>query len=409
MCFFSYPIIGDNMAKKIVIDAGHGGKDPGTSGNGIVEKDYTLKISEYMKKRFDDLGIESSMTRTNDETLDASVRPKRAQSFYGKGNDVILISNHINAGGGDGAEIIYSLRNTSDLSRRIASEFERSGQNVRKYYQRRLTSNPSKDYYYILRDTPNNESIIVEYGFVDSKGDDVSKLKNDWQNLAEAVVKGVTDYIGVPYSNQVSDNYYKVKSGDTLWSIARKYGLTINEIKTVNNLKDNTLSIGQLLYIPIKETVDIEEKIYTVKEGDTLYSIARQYNLTVDELKELNNLNNNVLSIGQKLNVKKDNSSETIYKVVSGDTLYGIANKFKVSVDNLKLINKLNSNTLSIGQELKIPTNNNMSNGLTYTVKNGDTLWSISKTYNTTPSIIKSINGLSNDTLSIGQILILPN
>lgn len=87
--------------KKIVIDAGHGGSDPGTSGNGIVEKEYTLKISEYMKDRFDELGIDASMTRTSDETLDANVRPKRAQSFYGKGNDVILVSNHINAGGGN--------------------------------------------------------------------------------------------------------------------------------------------------------------------------------------------------------------------------------------------------------------------------------------------------------------------
>ena len=54
-----------------------------------------------MKKRFDDLGIDSALTRTTDETLDPSTRPKRAQSFYGKGNDVILISNHINAGGRD--------------------------------------------------------------------------------------------------------------------------------------------------------------------------------------------------------------------------------------------------------------------------------------------------------------------
>ena len=88
------------MAKKIVIDAGHGGNDPGTSSNGIVEKDYTLKISQYIKKRLDELGIENSMTRSTDETLDATNRPKRVQDFYGTGNDVIVVSNHINAGGG---------------------------------------------------------------------------------------------------------------------------------------------------------------------------------------------------------------------------------------------------------------------------------------------------------------------
>lgn len=89
------------MAKKVVIDPGHGGEDPGTSANGIVEKDYTLKISQYMAKRLSDLGIENSLTRDSDVTLDANNRPKKAQSFYGNGSDVIMVSNHINAGGGD--------------------------------------------------------------------------------------------------------------------------------------------------------------------------------------------------------------------------------------------------------------------------------------------------------------------
>lgn len=87
------------MAKKVVIDAGHGGVDSGTVHNNIVEKDYTLKISKYIKDRLDDLGIENSMTRTGDEQLDQTTRPKRAQSFYGDGKDVIVLSNHINAGG----------------------------------------------------------------------------------------------------------------------------------------------------------------------------------------------------------------------------------------------------------------------------------------------------------------------
>lgn len=87
------------MAKKVVLDAGHGGTDPGTIANGITEKDYTLKISQYMNKRLNELGIENSMSRTGDETLGPDVRPERVQSFYGKGNDVIVVSNHINAGG----------------------------------------------------------------------------------------------------------------------------------------------------------------------------------------------------------------------------------------------------------------------------------------------------------------------
>ena len=188
------------MAKKIVIDAGHGGDDPGTSANGIIEKNKTLEISKYLHKRFDELGIENSMTRTDDSTLGPKERPIKAQNFYGNGNDVLLISNHINAGGGDGAEIIYALRNNDKLAKTIANEFIRSGQNVRKYYQRRLPSDPSKDYYYILRDTPNNESIIVEYGFADSTGDDANLLKNNWQELAEAVVRGVANYLGVTYT-----------------------------------------------------------------------------------------------------------------------------------------------------------------------------------------------------------------
>lgn len=88
------------MAKKrVVIDPGHGGADPGASANGIVEKDLTLKISKYMTDRLNDLGIENALTRDSDVTLDTTNRPKKVQSLFGAGNDVIMVSNHINAGG----------------------------------------------------------------------------------------------------------------------------------------------------------------------------------------------------------------------------------------------------------------------------------------------------------------------
>lgn len=93
---------------KIVIDAGHGGDDPGASGNGIIEKDLTLKISQYMYDRFKDLGIPVKMTRTTDETISPTERVKRVLDAYGNSNDVIVISNHINAGGGASFYVVNS-------------------------------------------------------------------------------------------------------------------------------------------------------------------------------------------------------------------------------------------------------------------------------------------------------------
>jgi len=406
------------MAKKVVIDAGHGGNDPGTSSNGIVEKDYTLKISQYIKRRLDELGIENSMTRTTDETLDATNRPKRVQDFYGTGNDVIVVSNHINAGGGDGAEVIYALRNNSALSAKIAKELENAGQNVRKYYQRRLPSNPAKDYYYILRDTPNNETIIVEYGFADSTGDDVEQLKNNWERYAEAVVKALADYIGVSYVPVADSGYYIVSKGDTLWSIARKFGVSVNDIKAANNLSSNSLSIGQSLFIPgqeEEEELTTSGIIYRVVSGDTLYSIARKYNTTVNKIKELNNLTSNNLSIGQVLKITdgtttpEEDTDQVTYTVKSGDNLYAIAGRYNVTVDALKKANNLTSNLLSIGQTLVIPVTSTESSFNTYTVVSGDTLYGIARKFNVSVDNLKSTNNLTSNALTIGQTLIIPS
>lgn len=406
------------MAKKIVIDPGHGGSDPGTINNGIVEKDYTLKISQYIKKRLDELGIENAITRDSDETLDATNRPKRVQSFFGNNNDVIVVSNHINAGGGDGAEVIYALRNTSALSSKIAKELENAGQNVRKYYQRRLPSNPAKDYYYILRDTPNNETIIVEYGFADSTGDDVEQLKNNWERYAEAVVKALADYVGVVYIPVSDSGYYIVKKGDTLWNIAKKFGISVNELKAANNLSSNSLAIGQSLFIPNQENENTPTSsvTYTVKSGDTLYSIARKYNTTVAKIKSLNNLTNNNLSVGQTLKISEgssqnqDNSeNKVVYTVKKGDNLYAIAQRYNVTVDAIKKANNLGSNLLSIGQNLIIPVTSTESSNNTYLVKAGDTLYGIANKFNVTVDNLKDTNNLLNNNLSIGQTLIIPS
>ena len=86
----------------IVIDAGHGGEDPGAVGNGITEKNMTLMISKIMYDKFKELGYPVTMTRTTDETLSPSERVRRILTAYGDNPNVIVISNHINAGGGEG-------------------------------------------------------------------------------------------------------------------------------------------------------------------------------------------------------------------------------------------------------------------------------------------------------------------
>lgn len=256
--------------------------------------------------------------------------------------------------GGEGAEVIYALRNSDKLASSILNELEKSGQVVRKYYQRRLPSDSSKDYYYIIRNTPNNETLIVEYGFLDNDAD-AKRLKSNYKKYAEAVVRAVTLYGGYKYVPVSGSNYYVVKKGDSLWSIARKYNLSVNELKALNNLSSNALSVGQRLIVGKESSND-----YVVSAGDTLWAIARKFNVSVDDIKALNNLSSNNLSIGMTLKIplysNKQNEETNVYVVKSGDSLWSIARMFNSTVDEIKSLNGLKSNVLRIGQRLVVPS-----------------------------------------------------
>ncbi len=399
--------------RKVIIDPGHGGTDAGATGNNLLEKDYNLLISKYMYDRFKELGIPVAITRDSDTTLSPTDRVNTILNKFGNSSDVILISNHVNSGGGEGAEVIYALRNKDTLAKRILENIGATGQETRKYYQRRLPSDTSKDYYFIHRNTGNLEPLIVEYGFIDNTKD-VEFLKENYEELAEAVISAVANYIGVPYKapNGLITNTYVVQKGDTLYSIANKLGTTVSELKKENNLTSNTLQIGEVLRIPTKEIYEEEENIYIVKKGDSLYSIANKYNTTVEELKRINNLTSNILSIGQVLKLPSDKANNvekeenTIsYTVQKGDSLYSIARKYDTTIDRIKDLNNLTTNLLSIGQVLLIPTDTNLET--TYTVQKGDSLYSIAKKYNTTVDRLKQLNNLTSNLLSIGQILIV--
>lgn len=408
----------NNSNIKIIVDAGHGGLDGGASANNLIEKNLNLQSSLYMYERFKELGIPVQMTRTTDEYLPKTERVNRVNELYPNDQNVILISNHINAGGGEGAEIVYSLRNDSILAQEILNNIGDAGQIKRKIYQRRLPENPNKDYYYILRETNVSEPLLIEYGFIDNMND-ANKLRNNLNDYAEAVVKAVTEYAGYTYTlpgeipNQNSEVYI-VKRGDTLYSIARDNNITVSELKQLNNLSNNTIYIGQQLLLKkrIEEELPNEnDKLYIVKKGDTLYSISRKLNISVDTLKRLNKLNSNDIYVGQQLILEEpENQVEyDIYTVKKGDSLWSISQKYNINVNELIKLNNLDNTTLQINQTLKVPKTvieeSPIQNEETYIVQKGDTLWSISRKLGISVNELKDLNNLTSNLLNIGQQL----
>lgn len=404
----------NNNGYRIVVDAGHGGSDPGAVSGNLREKDFNLEAANYMYNRFKELGVPVAITRDTDETLSRTERLNTMTNTFGNDSKVIVLSNHINAGGGEGAEIVYPLRTSSVLPKAILDEIGSRGQIKRKIYQRVLPEDPTKDYYYIMRQTPNTTALLIEYGFIDNPRDQV-KLQNNILDYAEGVVKAVSEYIGVPYTapgETTTGDTYTVRPGDTLYSIALKLGTTVNDLKELNNLSSNNLSIGQSLKIPTKE-IEEEYELYTVKSGDTLYRIANSYNIPINNIIDYNNLETTVLTVGQTLRIPKqeiiEEENDNIYTVKAGDSLYSIAQTFGTTVDELKTLNNLTSNVLSIGQQLIIGRDGiEESEYIVYQVVPGDTLYSIARRYNTKVDAIKAYNNLTSDNLTIGTVIQIP-
>ena len=332
----------------VIVDAGHGGIDSGAVGNGMLEKNLTLEISKYIYNRLKEIGIPVVMTREEDTYLPKEDRIRRVMSLSSNSTKPILIANHINAGGGEGAEVVYSLRDNDELATLVLDKIGEKGQLKRKVYQRRLPENPNKDYYYILRETGNTEPILIEYGFIDNKND-AYKLKNNLLEYAEGVVEAISQYLGYDDTEEAKEEYI-VEKGDTLYSLSKRFNISIEELKRINNLNDDILSIGQVL--KLSNTDDNEYDTYIVKKGDSLWAISKEYNIPLNELIKINSLTDLTLQINQELLVPKTNKN--IYIVKAGDTLWSIARKNNINVEELKTINNLTSNLISVGQELII-------------------------------------------------------
>ena len=218
---------------------------------------------------------------------------------------------------------------------------------------------------------------------------------------------------------------YIVKPGDTLWGISNQYGVSVLDIVNLNNISGTDIKVGQSLLIPNESGTNPDNIfMYTVKKGDSLWAIAKIYGTSVLDIKKLNNLTNNNLYIGQVLKIPENYSdcqsmgapNYINYKVVKGDTLYSIAKKYGISVDTIVCDNALKNNILNVGQNIRIRVDAdldeecfgeeyNPSTNTTYKVVKGDTLYSIAKRFNSTVLDIKNKNNLTNNNLYIGQVL----
>ncbi len=237
---------------------------------------------------------------------------------------------------------------------------------------------------------------------------------------------------------------HEVQKGESIWSISQKYHISKNNLLSINNINENDiLSIGQIIKIPQMFSKDDNYLVHYVKKGETLWSISRKYNIQVNSIITINNLNNSdLISVGQSINIpsiqgknigKNETSQDLSFKNVSkeditrpityvvrkGDNLWNIAQKQGVSLTTIAEINNLvNGNNLSIGQKLEIPgiggglpetTQTAKPSIITYTIVKGDTLWTISKRYDVKMSSIISTNQLKEiSRLSVGQKLKIP-
>jgi peptidoglycan endopeptidase LytF len=257
-----------------------------------------------------------------------------------------------------------------------------------------------------------------------------------------------------PQNNAPSE--YIVKKGDTLYVLAKTFGVSVERIKKYNNLKNSNLRVGQRLVlntsgttVAASETVE-EETVteteteitestkytteYRVRKGDTLGQLALKFGLSQSELKKANGLKNSNLRSGQVLmvpgtvvaeeteevvikeSVIKETAPETSsevyikkrYVVKPGDTLGNIAASFSVTVEEIKKASALKKDTINNGDILLIPVPQEKVTQSKYTVARGDTLSKLSKKFGVSMREIKRANGLSGDTLRTGMRLSIP-
>ncbi|MEZ9658762.1 N-acetylmuramoyl-L-alanine amidase [Vibrio sp. 10N.261.52.F3] len=402
----------------IVIDPGHGGEDPGSIGpTRKYEKDATLSISKKLAAQLNAVpGIKTRMTRNADYFVNLNRRVAIARENEAH----LLISIHADAfttpqPRGGSVFVLNTRRANTEISRWIENKEKQSellggsgaaftsnidDKNVNQTLLDLQFSHSQKEGYKlatailsemgkvaklhnskpintslaVLR-SPQIPSVLVETGFISNPTEEKLLFQRSHQDkLARAVTKAVVKYLkanppeGIILSNATSStgsvSQHRVSRGESLSVIASKYGTSTQTLMKFNNLKSSSLAIGQVLKIPgsastssSSSAVKTKTITHTVKSGEYLGKIASRYKVSVADIKRENRLKSETVRVGQKLRITVEVKDVPLrkHKVARGDYLGKIASKYGVSVNSIRQANKLRSDSLAIGQVLIIP------------------------------------------------------
>ncbi len=247
-------------------------------------------------------------------------------------------------------------------------------------------------------------------------------------------------------SNNTGIVYHKIRRGENLGLIAAKYGVSVSQLRDWNNISGNKIMSGRNLRIypdgtstnfAVNETKNTVSKNniyrYKVKRGDNLSEIAEKFGVTTQQVRKWNNISGNKILAGKTLkiynssntssygdNTTKNSANVNYYKIKAGDSIGGIAEKYGVKISDIQNWNNISGNKIVAGKTLKIysdanvndisnvtskTTKNVKTNQESYTVRSGDSLYSIAEKNNTTVAKLKSINNLTSNKIKSGQKL----
>ena len=406
----------------IAIDAGHGGEDPGSIGpTRKYEKHATLAISKKVVAQINaQPGMRAVMTRGGDYFVNLNKRTEIAR----KNKAHLLVSIHADSfrspqPRGGSVFVLNTRRANTEIGRWVEKHEKQSellggagdvlakNSNDRNVSQTLLDlqfSHSQKEGYKLATDvlaemgkviklhkkapvnaslavlkSPDIPSILIETGFISNPIEEKQLFQRGHQDkIARAISKAIISYLndnppqGTLLAAQDQQSRHKVKSGESLSLIAKKYGTTTAKLKSANKLKSTSLAVGQVLVIPSVKPVYVAPKVST----STVKSSVTQSRKTIT------------------------------HKVRSGEYLGKIASKYKVSTNSIRSLNRLKSDTLFVGQKLKVSI---VAPIQKHTVKRGEFLGKIASKYGVTVSSIRTANKLRSDQLAVGQVLIIPN